>query len=151
MNMDTLLDAVSRLPPMVGEATAELTRVRNEAAQTIQELTLRIAGLTDDLNNNERVVKEFSRIIEGNNNHIAELTTDLARVQADAGGKETRIAELTADLAHAQTDADDKEKVIKELTGIIVEKDHRIAGLMSSGCKKKPWWRHVIPKRDKQV
>ena len=140
--MDTLLDAVTRLPPMVEEASAELTCARadvEDKERTIKELTLRIAGLTAD--------------VENKGQSIAGLTTDLACARADADGKERTIQELTlrtagltTDLVRAQADADGKENVIKELTCIIVEKDHRIAGLLAQSSKRGPWWRHLIPK-----
>ena len=137
--MDTLLDAVSRLPPMVEEASAELTCAKadvEDKERTIKELTLRIAGLTADMENKDQ--------------SIASMSTDLARARADVETIQEltlRIAGLTTDLARAQADADGKELVIKELTCIIVEKDHRIAGLISQASKRGPWWRHIIPKQ----
>lgn len=130
--MDRLTETVALLPPMVEAARAEFL-----------DLTRNVAGLTNDLAC-AKAGAEFA--IQDLNRGISNLAGDLARAQAAIQDLNGRIAGLTTDLKRAQADADEKEIVIKELTGIIVEKDHRIADLMTIKKTRTPWWRHVIPK-----
>lgn len=141
--MDHLTETVALLPHMVEAARVELVRAREDA----HDLTQRVASLTTDL---ARARADAATAIQDLNVRITSLTTDLARAQTDARTAiqdlNARNAGLTTDLARSHADADSKEDVIKELTGIIVEKDHRIADLMTSKTRKPWWWRRIMPK-----